>query len=221
MPSVPFLCSLCGSPLFTRGGHLPALCAACTETLHPWRGPACPVCGHPGDLGGDVCEECAASPIVETRVRFLYEGLVTNLVSAFKRAYNPRIVAFVADELADVYAATGWNATVVPVPASRSGRRTRGYDQMAAVARSMRRRHAIPFWNGLRRRGGEQQKRLDRSGRASNQAAVYRLRSDPPGGDIVILDDVVTTGATVRSCADTIRKAGEIRCMVLALARDV
>ncbi len=154
-------------------------------------------------------------------MRFLYEGIVRNLVTSFKRAYNPRLVAFVADELADSYVAAGWSATVVPVPASRSGRRTRGYDQMAAVARSMKRRHSIPFWNGLRRRGGEQQKRLNRSSRASNQASMYRLRSGLPRGDIVILDDVVTTGATVRSCADTIRRAGGNRCMVLSLARDV
>jgi len=217
---LPVLCPVCSLPLRDAIGRGP-ICSDCRTALVQWSGPRCPACGHPADLSGERCDQCAESPLAAADIPYLYDGAVVELVAAIKRGYNPRLIAFVADIVAASYRRLGVCAPIVPVPASRSGRRRRGYDQTAVIARTLRRRHGIGYIRALRRRRGTEQKLLSKDQRRENLAQAFRLCQRLESSTMVLLDDVVTTGATLRTCATLLQAAGVERCLAVAIARDV
>lgn len=108
---------------------------------------------------------------------------------------------------------------VVPVPLSAHRRRQRGYNQAQAIAREVARRTARPWIDGLRRveETGAQVGRSGDERRAALRGAFAWPRGRPPC-EVLLIDDVVTTGATMCECAQALRAAGSLRVHALAIA---
>jgi len=176
-----------------------------------------------GEDGGALCRTCRrrTSPPPTTRVRgvgpvpalFAYEGHGARVVQALKYRDGRRLVGPLADELAarcvDRPAAVTW------VPTSPRRRRDRGFDQAELLARAVARRLEVPARALLRRRPGPAQTALDRAGRA---AAAYDVVRRPPG-PVLLVDDVCTTGASVRAATAALRAAGAPDVRVAVVAR--
>jgi ComF family protein len=112
---------------------------------------------------------------------------------------------------------------VVPVPTSRVRLRARGYNQAELLAREIARARGLPLFLGLQRsHTADTQTALQPLERAANVAGAFRLAADRPsieGAHLLLIDDVLTTGATCSECA-TILVAGGARCVsVLTFAR--
>ncbi len=126
----------------------------------------------------------------------------------------------VVSELADGMAAVAPAADMVTwVPASPSRRRDRGFDQCELLARALARRLCRPVRPVLRRTDDEAQTSRDRSGRAagpSMAARGRRLRSSPR---VLLIDDVTTTGVTLRVAADVLRRRGAASVVALVATR--
>src|SRR5262249_46557655 len=109
----------------------------------------------------------------------------------------------------------------VPVPLHRARLVERGYNQSALLAQCLARTlggRAEP--RALERtRATEQQAQLDRLARGANVRGAFRVRASAPAEPVVLVDDVVTTGATACACVDALRKAGSEVVLVAALAR--
>jgi ComF family protein len=149
---------------------------------------------------------------------FAYGGVAKQLIIAYKFGGRTRLAGVLCNHLVPLIPRS---AVVVPVPASRRGRRRRGYDQVRRLAAELERHHGIPVMPALTRRPGREQKRLDFDERSRNLAGAVELaRRVAVPHHVVLLDDVFTTGATVNECARVLRGAGAGRIEAVTLAAD-
>lgn len=128
--------------------------------------------------------------------------------------------AKVADQMADRMSRLSWptdvieeRAALVPVPLASARKRERGYNQSELLARGLSRHWQIPVLDGViaRLRATESQTRLTPEQRQSNVAGSFQIVSgidELTGAHVVIVDDVVTTGATLNECAKVLYQAG-------------
>lgn len=192
--------------------------------------PVCNGCGSPFDydLGdGARCAACEAKPRAFSRARAacLYDEASRDLILQFKHA--DRI------DLAHLFA--GWISrsaadlleqadaiTPVPMPPMRLIRRR--YNQAAEIARPLARRMGLAYRPGLlQRRSGESQAGRSGVGRKRNVAGAFtapeRAKAKIEGRRILLIDDVLTTGATAEACARALLKAGAAAVDVAVVAR--
>lgn len=203
----------------------------------------CPVCGQlvPSlrERGQSVCTTCrrelrrslglirladieleggAEAMAVPVWALACYDGIVRHAIRALKyggrRCLAPLFAAAItAATEAEPGLRPRADSAVVPVPATPRGRRQRGFDQMRLISARL----PVPVCAALVHRYGQQQKQLDRDGRLRNAQHLFRMRHLPPPGAL-ILDDVLTTGATLRSAAGMLYHAGRPPAAVLAIA---
>lgn len=120
-------------------------------------------------------------------------------------------------------------AALVPVPLHRARLRDRGYNQAALLAAELGRQARLPVWPALvRRHATERQHGLDRTARLRNLRDAMEIGpGTPPGGakgrhgPVVLVDDILTTGATLEACAAVLRAAGVESVYGFAIAREV
>lgn len=215
----PQRCRLCGAP----GAHDLALCAPCADEL-PWLGRACVRCALPLP-GGTLCAGCLRRPPPQQAAfaALRYAAPADRLVSELKfgrRIAHARLLgALGARALA---AAPGWQAPAafVPVPLHHARLRTRGFDQALEIARELGRRLHVPVWDGaVRPRATTPQSDLPAAARRRNLRGAFALREAPPPGTLAVVDDVMTTGATVQDLARTLLAGGAAEVIVTVIAR--
>lgn len=198
-------------------------CALCRASL--WAvGPGCDLCGVP--LDGRRCAGCAAAPPPWDGAlqAFVYGESIQAAILRLKRqgaalADGARLVREARTEVAP------WTLTpevVVPVPLHPTRARHRGFNQAALLGAPLAREAGVPLVDALRcTRVVTEQKGLGRVERARNLGGVYaphRPRA-VSGRRVLLVDDVITTGATARACTQALREAGAARVEVWALAR--
>ena len=198
--ALPQRCELCAAP---SGNAL--VCAACARDL-PRLGPACPVCALPAP-GGEVCGSCLAHPppFDATIAAFAYAFPVDRLMHAFK--YQGRLAlaewsagAVSAERLRLERAAPD---RLVALPLSVARQRERGFNQAAEIARVVAARCGVPLLSaGVRRiRAAPPQAALPWAARARNVRGAFACDVDLAGLRVAIVDDVMTTGATLAELA--------------------
>lgn len=191
-------------------------CATCGAALEPApTGLACPAGCRSGDLTAVLCAGAYAGPLREAIHRFKYERW---------RVLAPALARFLDATCAAEW--TPWPADVtpylVPVPLHPRRQRDRGFNQAALLARAAGGALQWPVLAGLERvRATPHQVGLTAAERALNleEAFAWRGKTPPPGGPLVLVDDVYTSGATMRACAEALCAAGGGPVYGLALAR--
>jgi predicted amidophosphoribosyltransferase len=192
--------------------------------------PRCAVCGRECGLQAELCEGCesrlarlipcwAAIPGVEaTWSAGRYDGIARDLVAALKfRARLP--LARRAGAVIAARAPAGLlEGSVVPVPPAPGRRRWRGFDAAVAIAAALSVETGLPFTPCLRRSHGKRQVGRPREQRLAAPPQV-RLAGAPPAA-VVLVDDVVTTGATIGACAQALRSGGCARVVAVTFARS-
>jgi ComF family protein len=157
---------------------------------------------------------------------FAYGGPLRRALAGLKYGGAARVARPLARQAADALSALtvlAPDATLVPVPVHAERLRQRGYNQAALLATELSRCAGLPVADVLqRRRATTQQHRLDRAARLRNLRDAFAVRPgrDPP--ELVILvDDILTTSATMEACAAVLRAAGTRRVLGFAIAREV
>ncbi len=210
---LPRRCVSCGR----SGGPV---CRACLDGLPRVGASHCSRCGGPTAVPMLRCRDCArTSPAYATaRSALLYEGVTRLVVSAWKE----RGVRTLANQLAAIIGAdipARGGATVTWVPPDLSRQLRRGHHPARALARELAAQWGTPGGDLLiRTRPARRQARLARAERYTNVCGAFESRG-PCEGEIVLVDDVFTTGATVDECARALRRAGATRVDVVTLAR--
>lgn len=199
-------------------GALPGLCARCGDRLPRSHRP-CRRCG--AEPGRHVAAACGLEAIDEVVAPLRYLDGARALVLALKfHGKTPAAVPLGA-LLADAVVEAGVPGDlVVPVPLSARRQRTRGHNQADELARPLARATGVPRDARalVRRRDIAPQSGLSRSARARNPRGAFAARRERVEGRCVLLvDDVLTTGATASACARALRRAGAAR-VVLAVA---
>ena len=208
---------LCDAP--TTGGWACDGCACELPYLPPVR---CAVCAVPL-ASATVCGACLNRPpsFDGLSAVFTYDFPVDALIHAFK--YGGRLG--LAPALGEVLAAAGAPAAdvLVPVPLAPRRLRERGFNQALELARFVARRHGIPILTGACRRVADTppQAALPWRERAKNVRRAFVCDAALSGLRVAVVDDVVTTGATLNEIARSLRKAGAASVVGWVLARTL
>jgi ComF family protein len=195
--------------------------------------PFCRQCGYPypalpRDGAVFVCDHCVEKKwhFQWARAGYRTEGQVREAIIGFKYGdqyyQRARLVDWLT-EVFDEYARAGrWDA-LVPVPLYHRRRRERGFNQAAEIASGLAGKRKIRVLDCLYRyRETVSQTKLERTARWENMTGAFRLKRgfDVGGCNLLIIDDVFTTGATVNACAQALAQAGAGDLAVLTVARS-
>lgn len=195
------------------------LCAACLAKLRP--------ASRPGDRffatdAGTVLGDA----LLLARAAFAYEGVMRRALQRLKYGGASRLAAPLATAalpaLRSLLAITG-PLPLVAVPLHTERLRARGYNQAALLANALARSARLPRAELLvRHRSTTKQHRLDRAGRLHNLKGAFAMASPArPPPAVIVVDDILTTSATLEACASVLKAAGCERVYGFALAREL
>ena len=213
---LPRVCAVCDRPM--AGGATRLACGHCWARVRALPAPHCDRCGHPRTR--DACGWCALLPPYVRAARshcWIPGGTGGAIVHAFKYSGWKALAA----EMGAMMARLPWPADViaersalVPLPLAASRERERGYNQSAELARAIGAIWQVPVWDDVveRSRATETQTGLTPEERRSNVSGAFRVRAGARsalrGAHLVLVDDVITTGATFAACARVLFAGG-------------
>jgi ComF family protein len=233
----PALCPLCQVAL--GAGRRDPLCGPCWSGIERIAPPCCDACGRPFlgfERGPSVgqgaapratgrCGTCRHDPprFDYARAAGVYAGALKDALHALKFAGKRGLAAPLGDlilaQCVDVVSADV--TALIPVPLGRARRRARGFNQAALVAERVGRALAVPVRARWLARLTETRPQSELSGseRRENVHHAFVASTAAAGRHVIVVDDVLTTGATAGDCARALRAAGAARVGVLTVAR--
>lgn len=224
----PRVCAACETAMDDSDRGL--VCGRCWARTPMLRAPRCERCGHPRAARG-ACPGCALLPPFVRAARSLCwvpDDTSSRILAALKYHGWPAV----ADAMGARMARLEWPADVVtersalvPVPLASVKQRARGFNQAAALAVAVGRRWPLPVWDDvlLRTRATPSQTRLTPGERLANVHRAFSLGDGASdrirGRHLILVDDVLTTGATLTACATVLFEAGARTLSYLTFGR--
>jgi ComF family protein len=227
----PEVCFLCSIPVSRHQDY--GICGSCWDKAVALRiaPPRCTSCGlafQNFDADSEhLCGDCIQQmpPYAGARSFGHYTAELSRLIQGLKFQNRRNLVGLLVSLLADAFF-DSWGREdfdlIVPVPLHRDRKRERGYNQSELLAQSLARRILIPYNRALLRvRSTQPQVGLSDSQRLQNVRNAFRAANPPQISEqrILLIDDVMTTGATVASAAKALLDGGARRVSVLTVAR--
>ncbi len=215
-----------------QNGHVP-LCDRCLEGFIPAVTPLCPRCGMPylGETGSHLCEECRESPppFQWARSLFLYKGRGRDFILHLKfhgELSTLSVLRFFLEMDPTAYLPEGYQPDLlIPVPLHRKELRERGFNQalLIALCLSKRLNRPVERANLIKMRRTPPQIGLTKNQRKRNIQEAFSVRDAGRirGRNVLLVDDVYTTGATAWACSKTLLNAGARSVSVWTFARTV
>jgi len=226
----PSFCQLCGQLLLEPEEKV--VCRLCLDQIDIHQGPVCRVCGrflYQGNEPDSLCLECQNSlpPYELHRSLGTYAGRLKEIIILLKYKGDEPLACSLSEHLYRHFGPQGMLTgidLIVPVPLHRRKQRQRGFNQAELLARRLSKLTGSPLGLGIliKTRNTPSQVSLEARKRASNLKGAFAVRkADLIRKRIILLvDDVYTTGSTIKECALALKKAGakEIRAVTLARA---
>jgi competence protein ComFC len=228
----PGPCRICAETL-TNASRIP-VCEDCLGRFERIIEPMCVRCGRPFESGAALeaiepkCRLCRADFYAFDRARSFatYDDALSEAIVLLKYEQVTRLGDWFAERLAEMVARAPaeWRAdVVVPVPLHRERRRERGYNQAELIARPLAKRLKLPLDAGilLRTKPRPAQLVLSRTEHWKSVRGAYATREGARVDNlrVLLVDDVLTTGATLDACARALKKAGAAAVVGLTVAR--
>lgn len=192
--------------------------------------PLCAACGRPCRPEAVLCNRCGrrlagAEPLLGNGPAGLdrawssapYEGVARDLVAALKFRHLVPVADLMADRIEWLAPAHMLSGTIVPVPPAPARLRRRGFDPAGELAGALAERLLVPLQPCLERRGSGRQVGRRRAERVAHPPRIHACRGAPRSA--LLVDDVLTTGATLTACARALRAAGSSRVVAVTFAR--
>ena len=216
--TLPQACALCASPAGTA-----LICAACENSLlHLTQ--ACPGCALPS-LHGGWCGQCLSHPPAFDRsdAAFVYAFPLDRLVQTFKYHGALAYADWFARAMLDRRSTPAVGDALIPVPLGRNRQRERGFNQALEIAKPLSRWTGIPLLADVATRVRETppQASLPWTERARNVRGAFSCKSALNGRRVIVIDDVMTTGASLDEFAGTLKRAGALSVENWLVARTL
>jgi ComF family protein len=216
---LPPACLLCTEPIPEREDDA-LICGLCRTRWRPVPHPVCPRCGQP-ELGNLECRLCVEWPLGLSWVRSAVwlEGSARDAVHRLKYEGWTRAAEAMAQAMLGLEPLTG-GVSLIPVPLGGRRLRERGYNQSECIAAALGALLGIPVRTDLLQRVRETrtQTALTPEARHANVAGVFRAGA-VSGLELVLVDDVFTTGATLAAAGAALAQAGAARVDAVTFAR--
>ena len=213
-----------GTCFLCRGSSREVLCEDCERELPRLAQPRCPRCALASPLGA-VCGRCLAeAPRYDATVAALaYEFPADALIHALKFRGELALAPLLSGLLLREIGSGASAHLVIPVPLSAARLRERGYNQALELARPIAAALRSPLDFGVceRTREAPPQTDLPWAERARNVRGAFRCTRALPGASVAVVDDVMTTGATLDEIAGTLKAAGAARVVNWVVARTL
>lgn len=226
----PPLCHVCKAFIPNAGELL--ICPGCLNKITFLSSPLCTVCGAPFATDPGVDHTCGACvmhrPSHVCRSAAVLDGPLQELIHGFK--YGSRVhlcepLGLLTAASLEPFCARAAPELMVPVPLHRKRLRQRGYNQSQLIGEVLARKWGVPLEIGrLRRvRWTEPQTTLDARDRVSNVSGAFEVKEPNrlAGKRVLLVDDVLTTGSTVRACAEALHEAGAAAVFAVTVARGM
>lgn len=214
---LPHHCALCGTGTLNQ-----LLCTSCDADLPHYRAPACPICALPTP-DGQVCGACLQHPPTfdRTLAAFSYHFPVDRLLHAFKYSGNLALTEILAEPLAQLAAGHPKPDLLMPMPLHPGRIKERGFNQSLEIARLISRWLDIPLTADAcqRTRDTPTQAGLKWKERRRNVRGAFACDLDLSGKKIAVLDDVMTTGATLNEISRILKSQGASEVSAWVVAR--
>jgi len=218
----PESCPLCKKP--STDHHIAPICPDCWQMIHPYRGPLCQRCGKPlVSPVSSICGGCLKDepPFKLARSFGLYEGVLKKAINLLKYQGIKRLSKPLSELILQTIEIPAVDA-VVPVPLHERRLKEREFNQSALIARHIAKRLGIPLLPDclIKTRDTMPQVGLSMKERAKNIKKAFEIKDRDllNGKDIMLVDDVFTTGATVRECSKVLKKGGAGDIYVITIA---
>ena len=208
--ALPQACALCAAPTGTA-----LICAACAGLL-PRVPQSCPRCALPSTQNsaqhGQVCGQCLADPPAfdRSQAAFVYAFPLDRLVQAFKYHGTLAFADWFAQAMLERRTGRADADVLIPVPLARGRQQERGFNQALEIAKPLSRWTGIPLLAdaAIRVRDTPPQASLPWSERAQNIRGAFACDVVLTGKKVIVIDDVMTTGASLEEFAKTLKRAG-------------
>jgi len=212
----PQICKICGC------ASKEPLCAGCLQAFSRITGAVCERCGKPCVRAVTRCRECSPKRLHFSRARSagVYTGTLKEAIHSLKyrngRRIAPYLGRFLDEEAVDLMDDID---SIAFVPLDRVKEAKRGYNQSRLLAEDLSRRYHKPLFTGLIKiRKVPEQHNLGFAERGRNVKGAFRTVAGA-AGQVLLIDDVYTTGSTASECAKALKKAGAGGVYVLTIAR--
>jgi len=220
-------CYLCGD---RTGRYLP-VCQGCEADL-PWNDQSCEICDLPMMNSGQVCDSCFLEPFSADRIfsAFQYRYPIDSLIRNFKYSNKRHLGRLLTQLLYSRYLLKKDREIllkkadlIIPMPISPQRYRDRGFNQASDIALWLGKQMQIPVMlNGIKRHHWDRhQASSTRQERKNNLSGIFEVRKKQVKHEstVIIVDDVITTGASIDSVALALKSVGVKKVVAVSLAR--
>jgi ComF family protein len=209
-------CLLCDAKTDALGANIHAVCRACLNEL-PWHPKtSCPQCGLASD--GNLCGRCISSPpdFDATYSVFLYDFPIDAMMVRYKYGEMLSLCAFFGQMLSEKVAINSVDL-IIPMPMHPARIKERGFNQALEIAKVFG-KEKLDYKSAIRQLLTPPQASLPLKERVKNIKGAFSANANLAGKRIAIVDDVMTTGASLNELAKTLKKAGasHVECWVVA-----
>jgi len=220
----PENCPACEKPALNH--EISPLCSECWSSINPYSGPICRMCGKP--LPSDEAMNCGECLTEEPAFQYarsygLYEDVLKRGINLFKYHGKKRLSKPLAEFLLQMDLPSA--DAVIPVPVHRKRLRQREFNQSALLAREVaKKQDAELIINCLvKTRDTQPQVGLSSEQRKTNLRGVFANNDNESvrAKDVILVDDVATTGTTIRECSKVLKKAGAATIYAISLAHGL
>jgi len=207
----PHLCFSCG-----KTGSV--LCDNCKYNIVSESYSGCLACGRIAGSTG-VCSNCQL-PYIRAWCAGEREGVLQRIIGAYKFQNNYAAHQLLADILVERIGRLPTDTIIVPVPTVVSHIRERGYDHTLLLAKRMAHQLGVTYRTSLQRNGNAKQREASRAVRKQQAKQAFYVDGSVPPVPHLLIDDIVTTGATVHYGALALKNAGASEVWVATIARQ-
>jgi ComF family protein len=209
-------CLLCDAQSDALEANIHAVCKACLNELPKHPKTSCPQCGL--SSGGQLCGSCISSPpdFDATHSVFLYDFPIDSMMQRYKYGSMLSLYAFVGQMLSEKVDMVSVDL-IIPMPMHPARIKERGFNQALEIAKVFG-KEKLDYKSAVRQKLTPPQASLPLKQRVKNIKGAFAVRANLTGKRIAIVDDVMTTGASLNELAKSLKKAGasHVECWVIA-----
>lgn len=200
------------------------ICTKCWNSIERYSGPACNICGIPTVSNHTLtCESCIKTrpPFSQVLYYGIYEGVLKEVIHLLKFNGIKRLSKPLSNMLSSLPISD--TDGIIPVPLHRNRLNSREFNQTAEIGNHLSQKLKVPIILDALRKVRDTQPQTEVTGieRLKNIRDAYRASGEIKGLDLLLIDDVITTGATIRECSKTLINAGAKSVTVVAIARSM